>query len=155
MDHKPILVSWSKADKLHHPVSNSVTFLKPDATTTTPVLNSSQTSSHRTLYPYRSLEVGPALRPCMSNLFRTTSRNYWQQIPSLPIFHFIGVRSLDDVRSLEDGANLGVVATRGLVSDKSTSAFPGPVPLLVLSPVLDQVPLLAWGLVLLLVPYRT
>jgi hypothetical protein len=59
----------------------------------------------------------------MWNLFRTTSRNYWQQIPFLLVVHFIGVRSLGDVRSLEDSDNLGAVATRVLVSDQSTSAF--------------------------------
>jgi hypothetical protein len=68
--------------------------------------------------------VGPILRPCISNCFRTTSRNSWQQIPFLLVDPFIGVRSLDDVHSLEDSANLGAVASRGLVSDQSTSALP-------------------------------
>jgi hypothetical protein len=39
------------------------------------------------------------------------------------VVHFMGVRSLGDVRSLEDSANLDAVATRGLVSDQSTSTF--------------------------------
>jgi hypothetical protein len=43
--------------------------------------------------------------------------------PFLLVVHFIGVRSLGDVRSLEDSANLDAVATRGLVSDQSISTF--------------------------------
>jgi hypothetical protein len=44
----------------------------------------------------------------------------------LLVVHFIGIRSLGDARSArshEDSASLGAVATYGLVSDQSPSAF--------------------------------
>jgi hypothetical protein len=61
----------------------------------------------------------------MSNLFRTTSQLLAADpfFPFLLVVHCIGVRSLGEVRSLEDSANLGDVATRKLLSDQSTSAF--------------------------------
>lgn len=43
---------------------------------------------------------------------------------STRVSHYIGVRSLGDVRSLEHSANISDVATRGLVSYQSSSASP-------------------------------
>jgi hypothetical protein len=66
--------------------------------------------------------VGPVLRPTMSNLFRTTY--FWKLLVADPVIfrvsHLKGVPFLGD----EHSTNLGAVATRGLVSDQSTSAFP-------------------------------
>jgi hypothetical protein len=67
------------------------------------------------------------LRPCMSNLFRTTSRNYWQQNPFFICrsFHYVYAPSAMHavMHAVMNSASLGAVATYGLVSDQSPSAF--------------------------------
>jgi hypothetical protein len=77
MDHKPVLVSWNQANKLRQLVIKLRDFLKARRGNNNTVVNSSHRSSHRTRHPVST--VRPILRPSMSNLFRTTSRNYWQQ----------------------------------------------------------------------------
>jgi hypothetical protein len=66
-----VLISWNQADKLRQPVIKLRDFLKTRRGNNNTVVNSSHTSSHRTRHPASGHDC---LRPCMSNLFRTTSR---------------------------------------------------------------------------------
>jgi hypothetical protein len=119
MDHKPVLVSWNHADKLLQPVIKLRDFQNADAATTAP-------SSTRLIglvidrdsQPVVST-VGPILRPCMSNLSERPSKLLAAE-SLLLVVHFIGIRSS---AMHEDSASLGAVATYGLVSDQSPSAF--------------------------------
>ncbi len=130
MDHKPVLVSWNHADKLLQPVIKLRDFLKCRRGNNSTVVNSSHRSSHRSRQPARGLDGGTNIAPVCVEPFPISERpleTIGSRIPFLLVVHFIGIRSLGDARSHarshEDSASLGAVATYGLVSDQSPSAF--------------------------------
>jgi hypothetical protein len=121
MDHKPVLVSWNHADKLLQPVIKLRDFLKCRRGNNSTVVNSSLiVYIDRDSQPVVST-VGPILRPCMSNLFERPLETIGSRIPfTCRSFHRY---TLGDARSHEDAPAPGAVATYGLVSDQSPSAF--------------------------------
>ncbi len=126
MDHKPVLVSWNHADKLLQPVIKLRDFLKCRRGNNSTVVNSSHRSSHRSRQPARGLDGGTNIAPVCVEPFPISERpleTIGSRIPFLLVVHFIGIRSLGDVSSQEDSASMGAVATYGLVSDQSPSAF--------------------------------
>jgi hypothetical protein len=125
MDQKLVLVTWNQADKLQKLLYIKLRdFLKARrGNNNNTVVNSSHRSSHRTRHPARSLDGGANTAPVHIKAFPNDVSKLFGADPFFTCRFFICVRSHGDVRSLEDSANLGAVATRGLVSDQSTSAF--------------------------------
>jgi hypothetical protein len=122
MGSKPVLVSWNHADKLLQPVIKLRDFLKCRRATTAP-------SSTRLIglvidrdsQPVVST-VGPILRR-VSNLSERPLETIGSRSFFCRSFHrYTLPRRCAVIRSHEDSASLGAVATYGLVSDQS-SAF--------------------------------